>query len=154
MVEIAWTIFCMAPNLSCSGWNEGVGDQKFSGRLWQEMAPKTKPFKVMLNYLHNVHHPNVTFNTISVCAMGLLESPVIWLNQTKILSNNIKFSPVQNRSNFCCCNKSQSQTNFFQKLETNASVGEVVAQLVECSPINLLACASVGSNPVTATFCP
>ena len=27
-------------------------------------------------------------------------------------------------------------------------------QLVECSPINLLACASVGSNPVTATLCP
>ena len=31
---------------------------------------------------------------------------------------------------------------------------EVVAQLVECSPINLLACASVGSNPVTANLCP
>ena len=30
----------------------------------------------------------------------------------------------------------------------------VVAQLVECSPINQLACASVGSNPVTATLCP
>ena len=33
-------------------------------------------------------------------------------------------------------------------------VGEVVAQLVECSPINLLACVSVGSNPVIATLCP
>ena len=33
-------------------------------------------------------------------------------------------------------------------------LGEVVAQLVECSPINLLACASMGSNPVTATLCP
>ena len=33
-------------------------------------------------------------------------------------------------------------------------LGEVVAQLIECSPINLLACASVGSNPVTATLCP
>ena len=32
--------------------------------------------------------------------------------------------------------------------------GEVVAQLVECSPINLLACASMGSNPITATLCP
>ena len=27
-------------------------------------------------------------------------------------------------------------------------LGDVVAQLVECSPINLLACASVASNPV------
>ena len=33
-------------------------------------------------------------------------------------------------------------------------MGEVVAQLVECLPINLLACARVGSNPVTATLCP
>ena len=31
---------------------------------------------------------------------------------------------------------------------------EVVAQLVECLPINLLACVSMGSKPVTATLCP
>ena len=39
-------------------------------------------------------------------------------------------------------------------LVVHCQLGEVVAQLVECSPINLLACASVGSNPVTATLCP
>ena len=33
----------------------------------------------------------------------------------------------------------------------SGKIGEVVAQLVECLLINLLACASVGSNPVTAT---
>ena len=33
-------------------------------------------------------------------------------------------------------------------------LGEVVAQLVQCSSINLLACANVGLNPVTATLCP
>ena len=35
----------------------------------------------------------------------------------------------------------------FQTLRRD-TLGEVVAQLVECSPINLLACASVGSNTI------
>ena len=39
------------------------------------------------------------------------------------------------------------------KLGTTKLSGEVVAQLVECSSINLLACASMGAKPVTATLC-
>ena len=31
---------------------------------------------------------------------------------------------------------------------------EVVSQLVDRLPITLLVCASMGSNPVTATLCP
>ena len=42
-------------------------------------------------------------------------------------------------------------TTSYQQL--NNYMREVVAQLVESSAINLLACASVGSNPVTATLC-
>ena len=43
-------------------------------------------------------------------------------------------------------------TSLINKSVNRLLCGEVVAQLVECSPINLLACASMGSNPVTATL--